>query len=431
MRNRPNPFRAGLAAAVIGATAVAPALADHDTGEQVMYGFDRESGKLVRHVLGSSGSHDVGHVLSTDNSLLTGIDGAAYVPGFQNIFAFWTDPQSHVGRFVYVDIHSAEATLAEERVEGGRVTGAVAVKEGGKNVLYAVQLAETTPPKPISGEIRLNPNNSDQMQFDLVQIDENGNFVRAWSRDDLLNARQGDVDNNGTLISGYAANFRIRPIGQGGQRDIQLGDETITLLNSNTYTFTSGDHSPMKIRVYNSRSGHSGSNNLNMGHWYLAIEGGQAIQGEEAEVVTPRRLVRVMHQDTVEINQVTGEAFDMPAGTAVELFPLSRDYDGLASTDGQQFYATSENRLYRIDRANETETLVASLTLANIYGLEFIGNDLVGFEINNNRFGTFNFGSNQFDALKSVAGMNKFGAIVFCDYDKDPNATRAQFVSYD
>lgn len=428
MRIRPTTVCAGFAAAVIGVTAAGPAHAD---GEQVMYGFDRESGKLVRHVLGSSESHDVGHVTASDSTVLTGIDGAAYMPGFQNIFAFWSDPDAYVSRFVYVDVHTGEATFAEQRVEGGRVTGAAAVEEDGEPVVYAVQLAETTPPKPITGEVRLNPNNSDRMQFDLIQIDENGDFVRHWTRSDLLDARNSDVDANGTLITGLASSFRIRPIGQGGQRDIQLGDETITLLNSNTYTFTSSDESPMQVRVYNAEGDGNGNGSLPMGHWYLTIEGGEAIQGEEAEVVTPRRLVKVMHQDTVEVNDNTGEEFDMPAGTAVELFPLSRDYDSLATADGQTFYATSDDHLYVIDRANETETLLANLSLSDILGLEFMGNEMLGFETNGDRFGTYNFSSEQFEALKSIAGMTDFGSIVFCGHDEDPNANRPQFTSYD
>ncbi|MEX0654237.1 MAG: hypothetical protein WD534_13465 [Phycisphaeraceae bacterium] len=408
---------AGLTAALL--TAAGPVHAQDGDTTQVMYGFDRESGQLVRHVLGTSESNSLGHVMTSDGKVLTGIDGAAYVPGFQNIFAFWSDPDTQRGHFVYVDVHTAEAVLAEERVEGGRVTGAVAVKEGDVNAVYAVQLAETTPPQPISGEIRLNPNNSGHMQFDMVEIDEDGDFVRAWTRSDLLDASNSDVDSNGTLIQGYASSFRIRPIGQGGQRDIQLGDETITLRNSNTYTFTSSETSPMKVRVYNAKGG--GGGNLPMGHWYLTIEGGQAIQGEEAEVVTPRRLIRVTHKDAVEINDVTGEASDMPVGTATELFPLSRDYDGLASTNGRQFYATSENRLYLIDRDSESETLVANLTVADLLGVEFLGNEMVGFEVNNDRFGMYNFGANQFDALKSVAGLRTLGSIVFCSHDEDPN----------
>ena len=71
---------------------------------------------------------------------------------------------------------------------------------------------------------------------------------------------------------------------------------------------------------------------------------------------------------------------DHRSGEVAELMTLSRAYDSLATTDGMVFIGTSGSDLYRIDPIAGTETLVGSTGLDEMFGLEFAGSTLVGFE---------------------------------------------------
>ncbi|MEX0744802.1 MAG: hypothetical protein WD118_04300 [Phycisphaeraceae bacterium] len=427
MRKRIQPYLcAGMTVALLSATAHADATSRDD---MAMYGFDREAGELVRHDFAASQTSAGLAVRTAAGMRLQGIDGAAYVPGHQNIFAFWTSPDENKGKFVYVDVHTAEAVVMNDHVEGGRVTGAVAVHMNDDNwQVFAVQRAEVAPPRAIAGQVNINPNNSHHMKFDLVEVKENGQEVH-WTRQDLLDARGDDLDADGNLIKGTARSFRIRPKGGGGQQGLTFDGEPATLQNDNTYTFTSGNDSPMQVRVFNTKMQGNGNSN-SMGHWYLEVLGGTAYQGETAEVLTDRRLVRVNHKNDVYVD-AQSQHHAMPAGTVTELFTLGRDYDGLASNDGQTFYATSGDQLYVIDAVAETETIVNAMSVKDVFGLEFYGDELLSFEIEHDRFVALDADDAQALETPRSIGMRKLGAIVFVPKAADPLVQRARLVGYD
>ena len=108
----------------------APIVADIDSSYQSMaiFGINRHNGVLARHDFDDGQGQIIGTVADASGSVLFGIDAAAYVPGFQNIFAFWTDPSDGQSKMVYVNTETADASVVGQPIGPGDVTGAVATK---------------------------------------------------------------------------------------------------------------------------------------------------------------------------------------------------------------------------------------------------------------------------------------------------------------
>ena len=100
---------------------------DSELADIAMYGVNKINGQLIRYGFSESELTKIGTVHSAAGSPLLGIEASAYIPGFQNIFCFWTDTTDHKNKLLYVDVESAQATVMADDLEGGRVTGAVAV----------------------------------------------------------------------------------------------------------------------------------------------------------------------------------------------------------------------------------------------------------------------------------------------------------------
>ena len=201
----------------------------------------------------------------------------------------------------------------------------------------------------------------------------------------------------GEYYVGPCKEIRVKPKGNGNQNGLMIDGQAYPLQNSNTYVFT-GD---MTARIHND---HINGNGMAMGLWWVDITG-TIVQNDV--VTLPDRLVRVHHK----------------TGLVTELFALQRGYDSLASADGQTFFATSGDTLYRIDATSETETAVGSLSGTDGLGLEFGGATLACFEIVNDRLlplSTTNGGT-----LGSAIdlGATDLGTIIFVPAVQDPAVT--------
>ncbi len=105
-----------------------------------LYGIDGVSGDLVRYDFDDEELSTVGTVTS-GGTVLTGIQGAAYIPGHTNIIGFWTDPSDSQSKVVYINTNSAAASIVGDPLGAGTITGATAVQPdgGGHHQIYAVQ----------------------------------------------------------------------------------------------------------------------------------------------------------------------------------------------------------------------------------------------------------------------------------------------------
>ncbi len=108
-----------------------------------LYGINGTSGDLVRYDFDEDALTTVGSITS-DGTVLTGIQGAAYIPGHTNIIGFWNDPSDSQTKLAYINTGTAAASLVGSPLGAGTVTGATAVEPagGGDHQVYAVQAVE-------------------------------------------------------------------------------------------------------------------------------------------------------------------------------------------------------------------------------------------------------------------------------------------------
>lgn len=353
----------------------------------VLYGINRDHGRLVRLDF-SEGMTNVGTV-TMNNTALAGINGAAYVPGFQNIFAFWYDGPRTDCQLIFVDVETAKATKVFS-IEGGPVTGAAAAPSPTTGLwsVYATQGQEVPPPFTVRGLVNLNPNNSADSEFTLIR--PNGTRL---TRDQLHD--RTTMDANGNAYVGDAVTIRFKPKGNGNQNGLMIDGKGYDLRNSNTYTL----NGTMQVRVFNDKP----RNGRAMGHWWLEITGGTALWADAA-VQTPRRLVHVDHH----------------TGVVTELMRTTRDYQGLATQDGLTFYATHGDDLYMLTPSSETEVEVGGTSRPNAYGLEFVNGNLTLFEAINDRLLLVNPLTGALGNFSVSTSAGDLGTIVYAPKKMDP-----------
>ncbi len=386
-----------------GLFAAAPAFGQDGTSalQYEVFGVNRGTAELVKYNLATAAFETVGVVRDAQGNALTGIEAGAYAPGYANIFGFWFDSGANASRVVFIDILDAKGTIVGREIEGGMVTGAAAAQDGnGKWHVFAVQHEQQTPPVAIEGSVNLNPNNNDDMEFGL-RVGGDGDWDHT--RDNLLAASGLDAD--GTYYRGVANRVRVRPKGNGNQNGIMLNGEPMNLRNSNTYTFT-GD---MTVRVYNDKVSGAGKA---MGKWWIEISG-SAILEDDSAVVYPNRLVHVDHM----------------TGDVTERVRLSREYDSLATSDGQTFFASAADGIYAIDVTAETETLVKSASGGSMTGMAFAGSNLMGTRATSASLNQLNLDSSGSLVISSTSiGAANLGTIVFTPAGvPDPNVLLGAF----
>ena len=575
LRGRPTVI--ALTAAIFSFCAIPPDRVAAETGSQnetalsaaAMYAVSRTDGTLYRYDFSECQLKSVGVIRSSAGVALTGIEAAAYIPGFQNLYCFWTDPVDGQNKLVYVNTETAEAAVMADDLEGGLIAGAVAsapaastslafdgiddfivlphidsylldsgtvtlefkvktttgrqglfskdssgydtgghmhiyldgadvkvrlqsttqshyvtssapitagtwyrlavtfgpaglrlyidgvqmgqntytgglgttsggagnyepivlgagqwasgnlvadylqdyfageirglqvidhvvpqnelgaVSDGVETAwtVYAVQHALVTPPVEITGLININPNNSPQNEFQLVNDADGTNITR----DDLH--QDSPVDGDGDYYEGGATMIRVKPKGNGNQNGLMVNGEAFPLKNSNTYVFN-GD---MTARIYND---HIHSNGKAMGKWWIEIDG-TIVPDDEVEL--PDRLIAVDHK----------------TGVVTEIMALSQGYDSLATVDGQVFYATVGADVYRLDPTTETETLLGAVGGADLQATEFFLSELWSFDLVADNLRACDTGNGT--ALDAVqVGATDLGTIVFVPLPADP-----------
>lgn len=378
-----------------------PSVAD-TIAETYMYGIDRNNGQLRRYQFSSQSLEAVGTVSNTGGQACEGIDAAGYIPGFANIFALWQDPSDSQNKLLYVSLVDAHAAIVADDLEGGKFTGAVAVNTVAHPFsLFAVQVEDVAPPQDIAGVININPNNSPDNEFQVV-IDAAAGT--GFSRDQLHNNTV--VNGGGTYYTGPATEVRVKPKGNGSQNSLTLNGEALAMQNSNTYTFTG----QMQIRVYND---HIHSNGKAMGKWWIEITEGQVVLNNEAAVTTPNRLAKIDYRD----------------GTVTEVMVLSRAYAGLATQDGNVFYAVSGDKLYSFDITAETETEIGTMGLGEVSDLEFVGDYLMAYDITAEKLAPVSMVDGSLLGTATGFGTGKVSPILFAPSPDDPKLNA--IASYD
>lgn len=388
-----------LVTAALLLAADAPATPAEALNQVTLLGIGRTSGNLVMYDFGASELTNVGTVTTGSGQVLTGVDAAAYIPGFQNMFVLWTSPTDGRNKLVYVNVTNASATIMDEDVEGGHFGGAVAVTTGTDtktHTVFAVQDAKVKPPSAISGLLNINPNNSQQNEFTLTK-GTGGNITR----DDL--AAADNLPGNGTYYEGTATFIHVKPKGNGNQNGLTFDGQTVVLQNSNTYDFSGS----MEVRLYNDQV----KNGKAMGHWWLQILSGHAYLNDNVQVLFPNRIITVAYND----------------GAVNEVMRLSRSYRGLATADGVVFYATSGRDLYKIDTAALTETKVGTTGLTTPADGKFVSGYLFWYDIGPRTLGAISPATAGAVSSHVSYGLGDLGAMAFFPVGEYPTASASSY----
>ncbi|MAE65247.1 MAG: hypothetical protein CMJ18_13330 [Phycisphaeraceae bacterium] len=91
-----------------------------------LVGIRGDTGAMSRYRFADQSLTAVGTVSNASGDPLTGIQASAYIPGFKNLHAFWTDPGDELAKLVYVNLETARGTVVGDDLGNGHVRGAVA-----------------------------------------------------------------------------------------------------------------------------------------------------------------------------------------------------------------------------------------------------------------------------------------------------------------
>jgi hypothetical protein len=118
----------------------------------------------------------------------------------------------------------------------------------------------------VSGELNVNPNNNDAMEFYLVKPD--GSRI---TRDDLHDGFDG--------YTGPATAIHVKPKGNGNQNTIAVDGQVYPLHNRNVYDITG----TMTVNLYHATNG----NGHAMGQWWIATTGNGVTINESGDAEAP------------------------------------------------------------------------------------------------------------------------------------------------
>lgn len=362
---------------------------------------------------GTDNSHWTGSLALDSDDLTYNVmtlrngDSVPTIPGFQD--------QASIEVYIsdFVDPATHKVTLGPNQAIylfelGSNVTvnpytspGSLSASQDFQDVVVLVTFAQdsddlvtgTIVTGDLDGELRINPSNSSRAAFELDKAD--GGVITL---DDLQQATAAEVDGSGTYYSGGATGIKIRPAGGGSQNGLTIDGAAYGVENQSTYLINS---TGMTVRIYNDQLNGSG---VPMGHWRIAIDTattGSVKDGEPTDdPSSPDRLVQVDHK----------------TGAITPLMILSRSYDSLASADGQTFYATFGNKVYQIDRVNQTETLLYEHASGSAFKvLEFAGDALYTFDSSGHTIVPLSTATGAVGGAAIPVPMSDLGTILFVE----------------
>jgi len=421
--------------------------------QMALVGVNRINGQLMRYDFDDSQLHTVGPVQDYSGQVYYGIDASAYIPGHLNIFSFWTDPADGLAKLLYINTADATAGIVGQALGSGHVTGAVAAMAPDTNTWYSDDDgsdgdygdddgddsdddssddsdddASTTTVAPSSmswstfAVLQANDNTSTDTDGD-TDDDTYGDSDIDGDNEDIDDDTNGDSDIDADFTT-YNANvcvgdtFKLSdfvsvPTGLG----LVLGvDYTFLYEDSETWHLSDfNSDNPITLTAADLTGGNSGPGEYRV-----------SLQMTSTSEIVDHMTIRVTDcaadnpSQLVEVNHYTGKMDHM--------MTLSRTYNGLASADGQTFYATSGNQVFLIDPINGTETLIGTLPgTADVYALGFAGTTLMGFDNDSNVLTPIDTTNGAAICASANIGMQNLGTIVFMPLVSDPTDDPVSF----
>ncbi len=421
------------------------------TDGKVLYGINRDSGQLFRYGFDAQWPSNVGVITDADGNTMAGIDASASIPGHQNIYGFWTDPDEGLVHLVYVNAETAAGTPVGDDLGQGQVTGAT-----------AAQVAFVDDHDHDDHDDDDDGHDDDHDDDDEHDDDDHGHGSHGDDDDD--HGHHDDDDDHGDhdddddddhgdhdddddedddddddhhhhahdeAALGWSL-FAVQTLetepddddddhedhGHGNDDDGVDDDNPGNSDGVNEHGQGHGAHDGDGDDDHGHDDGHDDHDGDDDDHDDHADHdeddhddhadddehGDDDDDEHESASVTGYRLIQVDHH----------------SGDVTELMTLSRSYDGLATTDGLTFMGTSGSDLYLIDPVAQTETLVGASGLDEMFGLEFADSTLIGFENVGDRLVPVDVTTGSQLGSPVNIGASNLGTIVFMNASVDP-----------
>lgn len=308
--------------------------------EYAALGISADTGELTRYNFREYSAKRVGTVKDRAGETMLGIQASGYIPGHNNIIAFWRSPSDGNTRLLYVNTQTARAATVGQHLGACTVGGAVAGPNGTSK---------------LAGSVNINPNNNDDYEFTMTTggaSDADGSINHlTYTRDYLHHSAKCDAD--GTLYDGPCSYIRVRPKGTGKQNSLVVDGENATLSNSSIYVLV-GD---MDVRLWNDQI----NGGQAMGHWWIEVRGKASVHengnmkhgGSTGD--SPWAMYAVQHVTTTGSDPI---AFGISSGTVTPTEAFAAKFTVLGA-------AVSKSGLYDMP---VTVTLNAGSTSATPFG---------------------------------------------------------------
>jgi hypothetical protein len=375
-----------LVAACLTATGVITGAAtlDSSLGRMAMLGVRRSDGMLLRYDFASMAMSSVGTAASVSTTF-SNIQGAGYVPGFQNIYGFWTDPSDSTSKLVYIDIETGETTIIADVARFGLVKGSTVVPLSDESwSVFALLTVTNEYPEVTIGTGTVKYENA------VPQLGEDGDTDYF-----AVNVNNAGASITVETKAGGSVVYTTMPAVVGNEV-LDANGFLIRLMSidGNTYLFS--------VTVV------SASHDLS----HITFDFGAGSTVPSIDSMPIMHLVHVDHQ--------TGE-LDF-------LMPLDRRYDSLATVDGETFYASEDDTLYRFDITGQTITVVGVMPfLIDVDAMEFADGTLYVFDDATNTITAISLDTALPLTTPANIGFDNVGSIVFLPLALDPTQSPDSF----
>ena len=478
-----KPFLFMITAGLILASSASAQTIDPAIIEMAVFGIDKNSGTMARYDFDTGQTKSIGTLRDAGNNPMTGVNASAYIPGFQNIFAFWTNPSDALSYLVYVNSETADATVVGQSLGAGEFSGATSALvpvEGSttgetKWTVFALQHAEAeeddtipfdiiddilVPSKPYYAKVTVlgaaisyggyyNMPVTTKFQIGSVSYTPFGSFDKAVSGNvnDNHNPREYVFPNQyaaGTAVTTIGKSWKKKRWSYSGSKNghwkkhltvsgstptqqlvvLRDGDDVPQIpgfLNqANIVVFVEDYVDPTTNKIV-----------LDENQAIFLFELGTTYMSSPAADYQDLVVLVTLAQDPTDFADSDDDDADEGdasrllqvnhhTGGYVQLMTLDNIYDGLATGDGETFVANKGNLLYKIDTHSQTETLIGAIDYDNTFGLEFAGYTLMGFETDSDKLVPIDVLTGNTIGTPAALGMNDLGTIILMPLSDDP-----------
>ena len=434
--------------------------------DNVVYGIDRSSDQLLRYSFPEDKASVVGKVKDTSGEVVSGIEAGAYIPGSQNMFAFSHDAESNQTWLRYLNLETAESVRMEEPVGAGRMTGAAAVRMAGRSPAWRVfGVQELTQEEAEQVEFKIEGDTVVTQEAVSAKVEVLGAAITAGGEYDVpVTTRIGangeshepfgafadvgkgnvnDADNPRQFVlpeefpAGAPINVSARSwlkSWRGGWYEHMKvsqnhrDENMIVLRDGDTVPDIDPFMNQSTINAFLSEHINTDTNKVTLSKnqaIYLFELGTTNHHSDAADFQDLVVLVTLAKdRETLTKSPADGKVaelieVDPKTGASTFVMALDRQYDSLATRDGNTFYATKGKELYRINKTARSEEPLTTMGDNQVAALDHAGWKLTSFDMNNDRMVPLN--SEVREQIPWVdIGMQNLGTMVFGDPETDP-----------